>query len=80
MTQPVLHRDRRLQRERTALAGGAAVVVAVDLFGPDLRRRRELAIERVPATGFARRDVICVAGAVVIFSVALTTYLLVAHR
>jgi uncharacterized membrane protein YidH (DUF202 family) len=61
------------------LVGGLAMLVAVGVFGLALLRRRELALKPMPPSACARRNIISVGVAVVLLSVLVVVYLLIAR-
>ena len=61
------------------LVGGAAVVVTAAALALALRRRRELAVQRLPLSAAARRDIVSIGAAVVLWSALVMVYLLTAH-
>ena len=80
----VLLRDRDLasllHNPWRLLVGGVAMTVAADTFGLGLRRRRDLATKPAGSSGPARRDITTIGVAVIVLSVLVVTYLLIARR
>jgi uncharacterized membrane protein YidH (DUF202 family) len=80
----VLLRDRDVvalvHHPARLVVGGAAMVVALGAFGLGVRRRRELTIKPLPASGPARRDMIGIGVGVIVLAVLITAYLLIARR
>ena len=60
------------------LVGGAALVVAVAAFGLALRRRRELTVKPLAPSAAARRHIMSIGVALVLWSALVVMYLLIA--
>jgi uncharacterized membrane protein YidH (DUF202 family) len=60
------------------LVGGAAVAVAAVAFGLALRRRRELTAKPLAPSAAARRHIMSIGAALVLWSVLVALYLLIA--
>lgn len=80
----VLLRDRDVaglvHHPARLVVGGLAMVLAVAVFGLGLRRRHELAVNPLPPRAPARGKILSVGVAVVLGSVLVVTYLLIARR
>jgi uncharacterized membrane protein YidH (DUF202 family) len=60
-------------------AGGLALLVSVGVFGTALLRRRELAVTPISPSVRARRNILSVGVAMVLLSVLVVVYLLIAR-